>query len=84
MRVEVEDDVLALVEQLRRERHGGSVTWLRPSPSSWRRVVVDAEVVGHLVDHRDPHLLHHLGLVGAHREDRPAEDLMRSGITMPS
>src|SRR5215211_2563100 len=33
-------------------------------------VVVDAEVVGHLVDHGDAHLLDHLGLGGAPPEDR--------------
>jgi hypothetical protein len=46
--------------------------------------VVDPEVVAHLVDDRDPHLLHHLGLVVAHGEDREAEDRDPVGSTMPS
>jgi len=36
-------------------------------------VVVDSEVVGHLVPNGDPHLLDHFGLVLAQLKDRVAE-----------
>ena len=83
MRVEVEDDVLALVEQLPRERHGASVL-LGPAELV-EAGVVDAEVVRDLVDDGDAHLLDDLGLVRRTMARIGRRKIvMRSGITIPS
>ena len=69
------------------------LTWRCPGPAEtshgWggsgpaelvEAVVVDAEVVGDLVDHGDPHLLDDLGLVAASRQIGRRNTVMRSGI----
>ena len=83
MRLQVDLDDLVLAEQLARIR-----PWLRSVERTiWRRrdrdqaqpelvqpVVVDAEVMGHLVDHRHSDLLDDLGLARGHAADRQPVD----------
>ena len=71
-----------------RGRVGGSrvcrsaVGWSGPAELV-EAVVVDAEVVGDLVDHRDAHLLDDLVLGDAHGHDRLAVDRDLSGMARP-